>query len=82
MLPLAERLVAEGLNVLITSGTVTSASILAKRLGTGMMHQYVPIDRPAAVRRFLDHWRPDVAIWIESGGVMTAEGPLIRWGRR
>ena len=66
VLPLAERLVAEGLNVLITSGTVTSASILAKRLGTGMMHQYVPIDRPAAVRRFLDHWRPDVAIWIES----------------
>ncbi len=66
VLPLAERLVAEGLNVLITSGTVTSAEILAKRLGTGMMHQYVPIDRPGAVRRFLDHWRPDVAIWVES----------------
>lgn len=66
VLPLAERLVAEGLHVLITSGTVTSANILAKRLGTGMMHQYVPIDRPSAVRRFLDHWRPDVAIWVES----------------
>ncbi len=66
VLPLAERLVAEGLNVLITSGTVTSASILAERLGAGMTHQYVPIDRPAAARRFLDHWRPDVAIWVES----------------
>lgn len=66
VLPLAERLMAEGLTVLITSGTVTSARILEKRLLAGMMHQYVPIDRPAPVRRFLDHWRPDVAIWVES----------------
>ncbi len=66
VLPLAERLVAEGSHVLITSGTATSANILAKRLGSGMTHQYVPIDRPAAVRRFLDHWRPDMAIWVES----------------
>ncbi len=66
VLPLAERLCAEGLNVLITSGTVTSARVLEKRLGAGMMHQYVPIDRPAAVTRFLTHWRPDAAIWVES----------------
>ena len=66
VLPLAERLVAEGLKVLITSGTVTSARILENRLPAGTMHQYVPIDRPAPVRRFLDHWRPDVAIWVES----------------
>jgi len=66
VLPLAERLRARGLSVLITSGTVTSARLLEKRLGDSMMHQYVPVDRPAAVKRFLDHWQPDVAIWIES----------------
>jgi len=66
VLPLAERLVARGLTVLITSGTVTSANILEQRLAPGMLHQYVPIDRPKAVRRFLDHWRPDLAIWVES----------------
>lgn len=66
VLPLAERLNAAGLNVLITSGTVTSARVLEKRLPAGMMHQYVPIDRPGPVRRFLDHWRPDMAIWVES----------------
>ena len=66
VLPLAERLNAEGLNVLITSGTVTSARVLEKRLPERMLHQYVPIDRPAPVRRFLDHWRPDMAIWVES----------------
>ena len=65
-LPLAERLNAEGLNVLITSGTVTSARVLEKRLPERMVHQYVPIDRPAPVRRFLNHWRPDMAIWVES----------------
>jgi len=65
-LPLAERLVAEGLSVLITSGTVTSAQVLESRLKMGMVHQYVPIDRPAAVRRFLNHWRPDAALWVES----------------
>ncbi|MBR45884.1 MAG: 3-deoxy-D-manno-octulosonic acid transferase [Rhodospirillaceae bacterium] len=66
VLPLAQRLRAEGLNVLITSGTVTSARVLEKRLGTGMIHQYVPVDRLVAVRRFLDHWRPDAAVWVES----------------
>ncbi len=66
VLPLAERLRAKGLSVLITSGTVSSAQVLEKRLGDSMIHQYVPIDRPTTVKRFLDYWRPDVAIWVES----------------
>ena len=66
VLPLAERLAAQDLKVLITSGTVTSARVLEKRLPAGMIHQYVPVDRPSAVRRFLDHWRPNMAIWVES----------------
>ena len=52
--------------VLVTSGTVTSALIMAERLPTRSLHQYVPIDQPSAIRRFLDHWRPDLALWVES----------------
>lgn len=54
------------LRVLITSGTVTSARILADRLPARALHQFVPLDRPAYVARFLDHWRPDLAVWMES----------------
>lgn len=68
VLPLIARLLEDRADrhVLITSGTVTSAQILAERLPLRAIHQYVPVDLPWAVRRFLDHWRPDAAIWIES----------------
>jgi 3-deoxy-D-manno-octulosonic-acid transferase len=55
-----------GLSVLITTGTVTSAELMAKRLPPRALHHYVPVDRMPWVRRFLDHWRPDMALWIES----------------
>ncbi|PWR19689.1 3-deoxy-D-manno-octulosonic acid transferase [Zavarzinia compransoris] len=55
-----------GLSVLLTTGTVTSAAMMATRLPQGAFHQFVPVDHPLAVRRFLDHWRPDAAVWIES----------------
>ena len=68
LLPLVERLRAErpDAGVLVTSGTVTSAELLARRLPPGAVHQYVPVDAPGAVRRFLTHWRPDAAVFVES----------------
>lgn len=54
------------LSVLVTTGTVTSAAVLAERLPEEVMHQYAPVDLRRAVRAFLDHWRPDLAIWTES----------------
>jgi 3-deoxy-D-manno-octulosonic-acid transferase len=68
MLSLIDRLQTEdpALNILMTTGTVTSARLLAERAPAGVIHQYVPIDRLAWVRRFLDHWRPDAALWVES----------------
>ncbi len=53
-------------SILVTTGTVTSAAIMAARLPERAFHQYIPVDRSAWVRRFLDHWRPDVALWMES----------------
>jgi 3-deoxy-D-manno-octulosonic-acid transferase len=54
------------LNILVTSGTVTSAEVLAKRLPMGVIHQFAPVDAPGAASRFLDHWRPDAALFVES----------------
>lgn len=54
------------LHVLLTSGTVTSAKVVANRLPDRAIHQFVPLDHPRWVRRFLDHWHPDIAIWLES----------------
>jgi 3-deoxy-D-manno-octulosonic-acid transferase len=68
VLLLLERLLAERpwLQVMVTTGTVTSADFLGSRLPERAFHQYVPVDRLPWVRRFLDHWRPDLALWVES----------------
>lgn len=68
VLPLIDRLRAArpDAQVLMTTGTVTSARLMAKRLPPGALHQFVPVDRVAYVRAFLDHWRPDLALWAES----------------
>src|ERR1700710_3147584 len=63
---LVERLRALNLRILLTSGTVTSAAVVAKRFPPDVIHQYVPYDSPRYVARFLDHWRPSLALFIES----------------
>jgi len=63
---LIERLRALKFSVLITSGTTTSAAIVAKRFPPDVIHQYIPYDSPRFVARFLDHWRPNLALFIES----------------
>ncbi|ADM10667.1 three-deoxy-D-manno-octulosonic-acid transferase [Parvularcula bermudensis HTCC2503] len=67
-LPLIARLREErpDLFCLVTTGTVTSARLLAERLPEGSCHQYIPIDHPVYVHRFLDHWRPDGGLFIEA----------------
>ena len=65
-LPLIGRLAERGFSVLLTTGTVTAAQIAAQRLPETAIHQFVPIDTPGAVDRFLDHWRPELAIFAES----------------
>lgn len=68
LLPLIDRLRAArpDLNLLVTSGTTTSAELLTRRLPPGVTHQYVPLDTPPTTARFLDHWRPDLAVFVES----------------
>lgn len=67
LLPLIEALQRRpDVALLVTSGTVTSAEMMARRLPEGVIHQFAPVDAPGAVRRFLDHWRPDAGLFVES----------------
>lgn len=51
---------------LLTTGTRTSAELVARRAPARTTHVYAPLDRPDCVRRFLEHWRPDLGVFVES----------------
>lgn len=54
------------LSFLISTGTRTSADLIARRAPARTTHVYAPLDRSDAVRRFLDHWTPDLGVFVES----------------
>ena len=68
ILPLIHKLRKEHpeLSLLLTTGTVTSAKLAIKRLPDGAIHQYIPVDAPGYVDKFLAHWTPDLALLTES----------------
>ncbi|HUJ48517.1 MAG TPA: 3-deoxy-D-manno-octulosonic acid transferase [Rhizomicrobium sp.] len=67
ILPLIDALLEEAdRSVLVTSGTVTSAKLMAERLPPRALHQFAPVDAPSVTARFLDHWRPDAALFVDS----------------
>lgn len=67
-LVLLARLLADApdAHVLLTTGTVSSAQVMAARLPDRAFHQFAPVDLPDVAARFLDHWRPDAVLWMES----------------
>lgn len=86
MLPLIHKLLETypDLQIMVTTGTVTSADLMSRRLPERAFHQYVPIDNPAFVKRFLKHWQPDLVLWFESefwpallSGIKKRNIPLI-----
>ncbi|PPR10710.1 MAG: 3-deoxy-D-manno-octulosonic acid transferase [Proteobacteria bacterium] len=87
ILPLIEQLLNnhKELNVLVTTGTVTSASLMQKRLPKGAIHQYVPIDFYFAVKSFMEHWQPNLSVFVESELwpelISQAPNPIIINGR-
>lgn len=63
ILELAVR--APDLNFLVTSTARSSAEVVAANLPPRTVHQFLPLDAPRFVGRFLDHWRPDLSVWSE-----------------
>ncbi len=80
LMPLIHRILDKcpNVHIVITTGTVTSAALLAERLPANALHQYAPADHPRAVKNFLSHWQPDLAIFAESelwpNMIMAAKG--------
>lgn len=70
VLPLLGELLGRGLGVLLTTGTVTSFRLLEERraaLGLdAVLHRFVPLDVPRWAARFVGHWRPEAAVFVES----------------
>lgn len=66
LIGLVEGMIARGFSVLLTTGTRSAAELIGARLPAGAVHQYVPLDAPRWVDRFLDHWHPDLALVAES----------------
>jgi len=68
MLPLIQRLLEldTSIHIMVTSGTVTSAALMKKRLPDRAFHQFVPIDSPWGTRSFVRHFQPDAVFWFES----------------
>ncbi|SEM65968.1 3-deoxy-D-manno-octulosonic-acid transferase [Palleronia pelagia] len=64
ILPLAQRLSRDA-TVVLTTATATSARMVAAR-APDLVHRFAPLDTGRAVRRFLDHWRPDLLVLTES----------------
>lgn len=67
-LGLIEALAARdpALSFLISTGTRTSADLVARRALPRTTHIYSPLDRPDVVERFFDHWTPDLGVFVES----------------
>ncbi len=86
MLPLIQKILDTypDAHVMVTTGTVTSADVMSKRLPERAFHQYIPIDNPFFTTRFIKYWHPDVALWFESelwpamlSGIKRKNIPLI-----
>ncbi len=66
VIPLIREVRKRDIHVVLTTGTVTSAKVAKERLDESVIHQFVPLDIKPAVGRFLDYWKPDLAIIAES----------------
>ena len=53
------------LSFLITSTTAASAEVFAKNAPARTIHQFLPLDAPVYRKRFLDHFTPNLCVWVE-----------------
>ena len=52
--------------ILITSSTKTSAKLFEKFKFKKTIHQFFPIDNNYFVKKFINYWKPKVAIFVDS----------------
>ena len=70
ILPLIENCIEEEKidKILLTSITLSSGKILEKRFSQNnkVIHQFLPLDIPFLTKKFLEHWKPNLSIFIDS----------------
>ena len=70
VLPLIEKLISDNQvkNILLTTITLSSGNILKKKYNENekVIHQFLPLDVPRLARKFLNHWNPNLSIFVDS----------------
>ena len=70
VLPLVESCIKESKinKILVTSITLSSGKILEKRYNQNpkVNHQFLPLDLNLFTNKFLDHWKPNLSVFIDS----------------
>lgn len=57
----------KNLKILITTVTISSFDFFRRNLDfENTIHQYAPLDSPTIVKKFINHWKPKISIFIES----------------
>ena len=52
--------------ILLTTSTLSSSKVIKKLKFKKITHQFYPLDHALFVKKFLNHWKPNLAIFIES----------------
>ena len=70
ILPLIENFINDKKinKILITSITVSSGKVLKKKFyeNKKVIHQFLPLDVPIFTNKFIEHWKPNLSIFIDS----------------
>ena len=67
-IPLLRRLKEdyEDIEILVTTTTPTGSQLVLERLGSSIKHQYLPVDIPICINKFLNVWQPKILILLET----------------
>jgi len=69
ILPLLEKIekIKEIKSILLTTNTLSSSKIFEKKIKSKkIIHQFLPFDKDIFTKKFLSHWLPNLAIFIDS----------------
>tara|TARA_Y100000996_G_scaffold406984_1_gene384037 strand:+ start:111 stop:1349 length:1239 start_codon:yes stop_codon:yes gene_type:complete len=57
---------SDNFKILVTTTTLSAAIYAKQKFGKKIIHQYAPLDIKIWIERFINNWKPDLSIWIES----------------
>ena len=52
--------------ILITSNTLSSSKLISKIKLKKISHQFFPIDNDLIIKKFINYWKPSIALFVDS----------------